>query len=357
MKKSLIVLAALAALDGAALAQSSVTIYGKIDLSGVLDSGGKAGKSVRISSGASGASRLGFKGVEDLGNGLKAGFTLETGFCADSAAGDKFAATSNVTGKPVTDTAANFCSANNAFMGRQAHGDLTGSFGAISAGRQFVLNYTNLQVLDPFGIGYAGQIGNIVDLSGTRLNNSVRYTTPVFSGFTLSGETALGEVQGNWKGNRELGGAAIYASGPVYATVSVSDYDNANGDGTSRRNILFGGTYDFGILKLHALGQKATGNPTGAAKVDVLDLLGGATVPLAGGSLLASYVHHDDRGVADKDAAQWGVGYNYPLSKRTAVYTAFARIVNHHGATFTVGNNSEVGTGDKAFNLGVVHNF
>src|SRR5471032_452500 len=118
MKKSLLALAVLTAFTGAAFAQSSVTIYGKVDLGLVLDSGG-AGKSVRISSGVTGGSRLGFKGVEDLGGGLKAAFQLETGFCADSAAN-----TSG--GTPAAQ--GNFCTGSNSFMGRQAHGDLTGAF-------------------------------------------------------------------------------------------------------------------------------------------------------------------------------------------------------------------------------------
>ena len=87
MKKSLLALAVLTAVTGAASAQSSVTLYGKVDLGLVLDSGNANGKSVRISSGVTGGSRIGFKGVEDLGGGMKAAFQLETGYCADSAAG------------------------------------------------------------------------------------------------------------------------------------------------------------------------------------------------------------------------------------------------------------------------------
>src|SRR5471032_2479733 len=174
MKKSLLALAVLTAVTGAAYAQSSVTLYGKIDLGLTLDSG--AAKSVRIDSGVTGGSRIGFKGVEDLGGGMKAAFQLETGYCADSAAG-----------------APNFCTGSNNFMGRQAHGDLTGAFGAMSAGRQYSLGFNNLSTIDPFGTGFAGQVNNIVDPSGIRLNNSFIYTTPSFGGLTASGEIAFGE--------------------------------------------------------------------------------------------------------------------------------------------------------------------
>jgi predicted porin len=336
MKKSLLALAVLTAVTGAASAQSSVTLYGKVDLGLVLDSGSTAGKSIRVSSGVTGGSRIGFKGVEDLGGGMKAAFQLETGYCADSAAG-----------------APNFCTGSNQFMGRQAHGDLTGAFGAISAGRQYSLGFNNLSTIDPFGTGFAGQVNNIVDPSGIRLNNSVTYSTPNLGGFTASGEIAFGEQTGNWEANRETGAGLTYASGPAYVGFTFYDVSDSTGSGAARKNYLLGGTYDFGVVKVHALAQKSTG----AASLDVLDIMAGVTVPVAGGNVMASYIHHNDRTGADKDANQLGIGYLYPLSKRTAVYTAFGRIQNQHGAAFTVGNATEAGTGNKAFNLGVVHNF
>lgn len=336
MKKSLLALAVLTAVSGAASAQSSVTLYGKVDLGLTLDSGGASGKSIRLDSGVTGGSRIGFKGVEDLGGGLKAAFQLETGYCADSAAG-----------------APNFCTGSNQFMGRQAHGDLTGAFGAISAGRQYSLGFNNLSTIDPFGTGFAGQVNNIVDPSGIRLNNSVTYSTPNMGGFVGSAEVAFGEQTGNWEANRETGAGLTYASGPAYLGFTFYDVSNAAGNGAARKNYLFGGTYDFGVVKLHALVQKSTGPST----LDVLDLMGGVTVPVAGGNLMASYIHHNDRTLSDKDASQFGVGYIYPLSKRTSVYSAFGKINNLHGAAFTVGNATAAGTGNKAFNLGVVHNF
>jgi predicted porin len=333
----------LTAVTGVASAQSSVTIYGKIDLGLVLDSGSSSGKSVRIDSGVTGGSRLGFKGVEDLGGGMKAAFQLETGFCADSAAG-----------------APNFCTGGNNFMGRQAHGDLTGAFGAISAGRQYSLGFNNLATIDPFGAGFAGQANNVtagglylVDPSGIRLNNSATYTTPSFSGVTASAEVAFGEQTGNWASNRETGAAVTYASGPAYAGFTYQDVDNAAGNGTAKKVYLLGGTYDFGIVKIHALAQKVTGPTT----LNFMSYLGGATIPLAGGQVLASYLHHNDRTVLNQDASQIGVGYLYPLSKRTSVYSSFAKINNQHGAAFLVGNATATGTGDKSFDFGVVHNF
>jgi predicted porin len=342
MKKSLLALAVLTAVTGAASAQSSVTLYGKVDLGLVLDSGNAGGKSVRISSGVTGGSRIGFKGVEDLGGGMKASFQLETGYCADQAGGTSQANASTA-----------FCTGSNAFMGRQAHGDLTGAFGAISAGRQYSLGFNNLTTIDPFGTGFAAKVDNLVDNSGPRLNNSAIYSTPSMGGFTASAEVAFGEQTGNWTAGRETGAALTYASGPAYVGFSFYDLGTSTGSGAQRKNYLLGGTYDFGVVKVHALAQKSTG----AAGLDVLDIMGGVTVPVAGGNVMASYIRHNDRSSADKDANQLGVGYLYPLSKRTSVYTAYGRIQNQHGAAFTVGNATEAGTGTKAFNLGVVHNF
>ena len=360
MKRPLLAIAVLSVAAGSADAQSSVTIYGKVDLGLTLDSGAPAGRTVRLDSGVTGGSRLGFKGTEDLGNGYKAGFVLETGFCADSAA----PVVSNGVSVP------NFCTGSNSFMGRQAYGSLSGKFGTLNAGRQYSLAWTSQATADPFGEGLAGQAQNILNISGSRLNNDVSYTTPVFGGFSAAAEIAFGETTGNWRASRVLGGSASYVKGPLFVGAGFYEADNGNGVGVAAKNLILDGTYDFGIVKIYAIGQKTTGNPTGAAKpLDVVDLVGGASVPLFGGSLLASYIHHDDRtssksfATGDEDAKQWGIGYTYPLSKRTSLYTAIARIVNDRNAngrraTFSVGNATVVNTGAaRAINLGCVHNF
>ncbi len=339
MKTSRIASAALLAFSGAAFSQSSVTLYGRLDTGLVVDGGAAAGKSVRISSGVAKGSLLGFKGVEDLGDGYKTSFQIETGYCSDSAAG-----------------APNFCSGSNNFMGRQARGEISGAFGALDAGRQFSEAYLNMLKIDPF-LGTAGQMNNIIDSSAFRLNNSIRYSTPDFAGFSAQVDMALGETTGNWRGSRELGGSLTYGSGPAYADLVLYQVDNPNGIGLARRNVQLSGTYDFGVFKLHALGQRSTGNPTGAAlPLDVLDLMGGISIPVGGGKIQASYVHHDDRTPlarhGDKDATQMAIGYLYYLTKHVSMYTAYGRIRNENGATFLSGNATEAGTGNRSFNLG-----
>ena len=344
MNKSRIAFAAMLALAGTASAQSGVTLYGRMDLGLVVDSGAAAGKSVRISSGVAKGSLLGFKGTEDLGDGYKASFQIETGYCSDSAAG-----------------APNFCSGSNNFMGRQARGELSGAFGALNAGRQFSQAYLNMLKIDPF-LGTAGQMNNIIDSSAFRLNNSIRYSTPDFAGFSAQVDMALGEQTGNRRGGRETGASLTYGSGPAYADLVLYEVNNTNGIGIACRNVQLSGTYDFGLFKLHTLAQRSTGHTTGAAlNLDVLDLMAGISVPVAGGKFQASYVHHDDRTPlaqhGDKDASQIAVGYLYYLSRRVSAYTAYGRIRNVNGAAFLDGNATEAGAGTRSFNLGMAYDF
>ena len=348
---SRIACAAALALTGTAWAQSSVTIYGRIDLGLVVDGGAPAGHSVRLSSGVAKGSQLGFKGREDLGGGYAASFQLETGLCSDSSA-------------PVVSNGAsvpNFCSGSNNFMGRQARGELSGAFGALDAGRQFSQAYLNMLRIDPF-LGTAGQMNNVIDSSAFRLNNSVRYSTPTVAGVTAQVDVALGEQTGNFRGGRETGASLSYANGPAYADLVLYQVNNTNGVGIARRNVQLSGLYDLGVVKLHALAQRSTGRTTGAAlPLDVLDVMLGVSVPVGQGKVQASWVHHDDRTAlaahGDKDARQLAIGYLYSLSRQVSLYTAYGRIRNEHGATFYDGNATEAGVGNRSFNAGMAIDF
>ena len=108
---------------------------------------------------------------------------------------------------------------------------------------------------------------------------------------------------------------------------------------------------------------KENPNPFGAvlnqprASTDSSDLLLGVAVPFGASTVIASYIRKDDKTSLNQDAHQWALGYTYALSKRTSLYSCYARIDNKNGAGYTVGNNTEVGSGDQAFNLGVRHSF
>jgi GBP family porin len=356
----------LALVSGAVTAQTSVTVYGIVDTGLVSEHGCVAGSVNKVSSGIGSTSRLGFKGSEDLGAGAAALFVLETGLRADTGELD------------VAGTIFN----------RQAYLGLKNGFGTFTMGRQYTSYYTTLvTVADPFSGGYAGSAKNLFPTAGnnTRASNTLLLATPVIAGFSGEVSYALGEQANSNKNQRQFGAAIGYANGP--ATLRLA-YLNKNNDlaavpaagatpaiaavnrdlGT---NTLLAGNYDFGLAKVYlAYGVDRgfnsavlpnTSNPYGgvrpSASTDSRDLLAGVSVPFGATTLLASYMRKDDRTAFNQDANQLAIGGLYALSKRTNLYASYARIDNKNGAGYTVGNNAEVGSGNRAINAGVRHSF
>jgi predicted porin len=331
MNKSLIALALATLSPLAALAQSNVAMYGVVDAGLVRESGSPAGSVTNLSSGMASGSRIGFKGKEDLGGGMAATFVIENGFNADTGAAGQ----------------------GGLLFGRQAYAGLQGGFGAVTLGRQYTPYYKALRDTgDPFGaVSLAGRAGNLM-ATNTRTDNLVEYVTPQVSGFSADLAYGAGEMAGNSAKNRTLGGALAYARGAL--NVQLAHHRLENAAATDRvRNTLLAASYNFGSFTTQ--GAMAVNRGTGAASSR--DMVLGVTVPLHTGKLLASHVRHEDRTAAGKDATQWGVGYSYPLSKRTDVYSAYARIHNRKGAAYTVGNATDKGSGNSALDLGVRHTF
>ncbi|WP_443093322.1 porin [Duganella dendranthematis] len=345
-----------------AQAQSNVTIYGLVDAGIVSERGGAAGNVTKVTSGIGGQSRLGFRGTEDLGNGLSAIFQLETGFKADDGTLDS------------TNTIFN----RQAFVGLKSK-----EAGQLTIGRQYTPLYlAQSQVADPFGAGYAGTIKNLFPSAGanTRVSNALVYSTPTAGGFSADALYSLGEQQGSATAGRQFGLGLNYAQGPLNARLV---YNNKNNDTAATlttaakqqdtgRNTMFAANYDFQVVKaFFAYGADKgvnsavlpnSANPynyTVAPKnsTDSNEVLVGAQIPVGSGSIMASYIRKNDKTAFNQDADQWALGYLYNLSKRTGVYLAYAKIKNKNGAGYTVGNNNEAGSGDKAFNAGIRHAF
>lgn len=360
MKKSQLAFAILAAFAGAASAQSNVTIGGIVDVGVNRESGGANGSVTKLSSGIGSVSRLIFRGNEDLGSGLSAVFKLESGFKADTGEQDVSGSLFN----------------REAWVGLKST-----TAGTVTLGRQYTPWYSTIgQVADPFGTGFAGNAKNLMPTAGnqTRTSNTVLYSAPVTSGFMADFAYGAGEQAGDSKAGRQFGGAVGYGNGPFNVRFA---YNNRNSDvaatGTTpavRRstgtNKLLAANYDFKVVKAFAAWgidkgfnsapipvANAYGGVAPTASLDSTTGLLGLTAPIAGGTLMSSYLRKDDKTRFNQDAHQWGVGYVYPLSKRTNVYTAYAKITNKNGAGYTVGNNGEAGSGDSAFNLGLRHSF
>lgn len=359
MKKTFIALALPAVscvFASAASAQSSVTVYGIVDTGIAIENGGSTGSVSKLTSGMASGSRLGFKGSEDLGSGLSAFFLLESGINVDTGSSGQ----------------------GGLMFGRQAYVGLKGDFGTLSAGRQYTPEYLTLAFADPFVTGMAGDAANIMPNSGngaSRMDNTVKYVTPAYNGLTAELAYGFGEVAGDTSASRQIGASLGYASGPFAIRLG---YHNRNNDtATSKntedgKNTLLAATYDFGVAKAHlAYGVnkglnssplRNTSNPFGSAiapvaSTDSTDLLLGVSVPIGNNKLLASYIHRNDRTAKAQDANQFAIGYVYAMSKRTDLYVSYAKIDNKNGAGYTVGSAIEAGSGDKALQMGIRHNF
>jgi predicted porin len=207
MKKSLLALAVLGAFAGAAQAQSSVTIYGIVDTGVTYTSkaqtpagGTNTGSKFALNSGNIQGSRIGFKGVEDLGGGLSAVFNLETGFTNDNGG---LQGSDAVTG-------------SNLFRRKSVVG-LAGGFGSVLVGRQTdwadtISAYTGVA---DFG-GVIQNSGSALNrLQGTRTNNSISYTTNNLAGFTANVLYGFGETAGKTTAGQSFGLGVKYDNGPL----------------------------------------------------------------------------------------------------------------------------------------------
>ena len=355
MKKTLAAVAVLGAFAGSAMA-ADVTLYGKIDLglayqnvenAGYVD--GADSDSWGMESGQNSGSRFGIKGSEQIADGLTVGFQLEQGISADSGA---------------------FSDDDRAFN-RESRLYVQTNYGEFGFGRMGTLD-SGLGSYDIFG-GDAGVFGTgwndvgantvIFRGMGTRLDNMITYKSPTFAGLTVYGQVSLGtdneaeyeptanKGEGSSDVNRyySLGVTGEWGAASGALVVSSTDYNRslANRASFNEDNSMVVSAYaayDFGVVKT-TLGAQyydnmvqanvtgwelATGADTATAKTTNptkgYGVMLGATAPIASGTLYASFGYGDYEFVndaeADRDIFQFGIGYQYPLSKRTYVYTA-----------------------------------
>lgn len=339
MKKSFIGLAVLGAFAGAASAQTSVSIYGLVDAGVVSERGGPQGNVTKLTSGIQNGSRLGFRGMEDLGGGLSAKFVLESGFEVDTGRiGQQ--------GPPLDPATGN----TNRLFSRQAYVGLGGNWGNVFLGRQYTPHYLALAEVDPFSAGLAGDATNLVTTI-QRMDNTIKYTTPTWSGFVGELAYGVGEQPDDTSANQQYGLSVGYANGPLLVKFAHHTADNMLGTDDTKNTLLVG-KWDFGIAAASA-GYNQT---KGFGDIDTRDWMLGVSVPFGASTILASWIKKDDRN-ANNDADQWAIGYTYALSKRTNFYASYASISNDNAAAYTVGNATESGSGDKAFNVGIRHSF
>ena len=334
MKRTLIVAAAatLATLaTSAAMAQSSVTIYGRLNLT--LERENLNG--TKLSKMENNASRLGFKGTEDLGGGLRAGFILEHGFSPD-------------TGTPAA-----------SFWGRQAEVNLSGGFGTVRLGTFTSEAY--FATSDYIGM-HNHETGTSSDALYAyigRNTNKVAYRTPEFvKGLTLEGAVSAGEgvKDAGVTRNRTTDFAANYSLGALHLGLGYEK----NG---SAKQAAVSGLYEMGSFVVGAMIQRDTDGRGG----EMRDAL--TPVPRITGSvgtrtnfrisaayMMGSHEFHVNVGkagdyskVSNSGAKQYTLGYNYNLSKRTKVYGYYTKVDAESGTRYAADFSSLA--------VGVRHNF
>src|SRR5574343_907437 len=364
MQKKIIALAIAGLASTAAFAQSNVTIYGRMDLGAAYRDGNSGGvnnieSQYEIASGIGSGSRIGFKGVEDLGNGLKAVFQTEFGIGIDQRA--KASKVTDTNGDEIgsndNGTAANWTT-RNSYVG------LAGGFGTVVAGRLDGVRYGVFNTYDPFA---GGTIGNFTQmtLQVDRADTAIAYISPNFSGFGLvlaySTNTAGAESRGNRTDGQLHTIMGTYDNGPLSARLDYEEVIFA-GQGTSKTWVgTAAASYDFGVVKISALIDQIKNDD---ANLKQQAWLIGAKAPMGKATLKAMIGGVKDKMTDDKDSLKWALGADYALSKRTYVYANYGQIKNDDRAarSITWAANSgalygAAGYGTTGVDLGIAHSF
>jgi len=343
--KKLAVFLALSPLSGLALAQSSVTVFGVVDAAvRNVKNGGTSVTS--LTSGALSSSRFGFRGIEDLGDGLKVGFWLEAAVAADT--GD------------IGDAAGRSFS-------RRATVSLSGSVGEIRLGRDFTPTYLTYSIYDPFGDNGVGASSKFNSSFGTARDTSVRADKQIMY-FLPSG---LGGVYGSASfvpretaaGKRYTGGRVGYTSGPFDISAAYGQTTVAPLQGEDKfKEAEVGAAYNAGFAKIMVSYEQSRFVSQKLSRYGI-----GAVAPVGVGQIRVMYTHANAAGttgtrvnVDANDADQIALGYVHNLSTRTALYGTFAYVKNKGRAAFAVAATTPAlvaGTRSSGLEFGLRHSF
>lgn len=310
MKWTLLTGAALCAATGIAAAQSSVTVYGKID-QGFRKDIGTTNKEIAEGAG----SRLGFRGAEDLGGGLSALFAIEHRFTPDTGAqnGDVFWNGITVVGMKTP-------------------------YGTVNVGRQYTAAFSLIQnVIDPFGGDTVGELRTFGIRPGAvtkaRVADSIRYD---YSGNGIRVAASIAEASqpgANAGPDRPVAVAASYTSGPLFLGIGWEDPANANDEMLS-----VGARYTLGPV-VFALGHSSGTRSNGTKS---RGFLLGLTYTAGASEILAGYARETRAGATF--GQKYGLGYRYNLSKKTFLYA-------------DLGHNTKATTAKTGYDFGIQHNF
>jgi predicted porin len=355
MNKSILALAVLGTLAGAASAQSSVTLYGRVDTALTYRDPGKNARALGTNSAGTvgkeawlledggaatgfGQSRWGLRGTEDLGDGLRAYFVLESAILADTGAAG------NTSGK---------------LFDRQSYIGLgSKTWGDVRLGRQETLTRElDLRFADASGenelsIVEAFASGRVLFQNfGTRVDNAINYRSPVLGGFQLNVILGLDENANNTAEYRGIGGT--YVGGPLSAGITYEEYSGGVANGSYNKAYTLAANYNFGVATVFAAYQNTTDFGTQTAYTagtdhDAFNI--GVRVPYGAWTFKGQYTESnvDPASGSDVKSEKYGLSAAYALSKRTSVYAAWTERGGDRDETFT--RKTQIA-------LGVGHNF
>jgi predicted porin len=348
------------AASGAAMAQSSVTLFGIVDAGYAVGKGSTSNKTQLRNSGYN-SSRLGFRGVEDLGGGMKASFHLEAGVTNDDGSGAGTSSNNQATGGAITTdaiakggtaTTQALNGAQGLTFNRRSTVSLEGSMGELRLGRDYTPQFWSETAFDPFGTNGVGTniAFNKGGVTGVRASNSIGWLSPSISGFKIWAQTYMGEnastaaKAGNGNGFR-----FSYDQGKFSAAYAGSKTTTAAGVTNDTSNMA--ASYDLGVAKLMAMSN--TTKITGAA--DIKGSVMGALVPMAGGTFRIASSQTEQAG---KESKLMAVGFVQPMSKRTDLYATYARVANSGNAAAALnGSTTAANASSTGYEFGVKHAF
>lgn len=357
MKKTLLAMAVLAA-SGAAFAQSSVTLFGVVD--GTLAFGrGSVSNLTQLTNSGYNSSRLGFRGVEDLGGGLNASFHLEAGVNNDNGTGAATSTNNQAVGAFDAATGANSpvrAGTQGLTFNRRSTVSLGGGFGEVRLGRDYTPQFWNQTVYDAFGTNGVGTTQTLNSSLGgpttVRASNTIGYFLPGnLGGFNGQVQYAMGENAST--GTKDGNGFGLrfgYGAGPLAANVAYSRTTYTAGNITTTN---FGASYDFGVAKIMGLyDQDKNGAVTGKG----FNL--GVLAPVGAGEIRAAFSTYKTDAAGTPKTNKLALGYVHNLSKRTAAYATLARTTNDGGARQALNGSSTAANGSSTgYDFGIRHAF
>jgi len=364
MKKSLLALAVLGAFAGVASAQSSVTLYGTVDLNARYVKADGQDRRLTLSQDGINSSQLGFRGVEDLGGGLKAGFNLLAGVNADTG------------------------TTNSKFFNRRSTVSLFSNLGEVRLGRDYTPTFWNLTIFDAFGTNGLGSSLNVRNgYGGTRQDNTIGYFLPGNLG-GFYGQAMAGASEGGTSGDRParyIGGRVGFAAGPFDVAGAYSEakmrtsfvVNPAGGApivvlaGDTQKTWNVGGSWDFGFMKIMGLYDE---EKISDFKEQMASISG--VIPFGQAEIHVGYDRAEAKGFTPflvpctgltcatasgtQTIEQFKVTLQYNISKRTAMYTTGSWLKNKDDTRVTLptaAGLTDVGGDSKGWEIGLRHFF